>query len=379
MTDENPIRKLTVLQMLPALESGGVERGTLEIGKYLVEHGHRSIVISAGGQLVEQLVREGSEHLAWDIGRKSLWTLHLIPRLRRFLSENKVDILHARSRMPAWICYLAWKGMDPQMRPRFVTTVHGLYSVNAYSAIMARGEQVIAVSDTVRDYVLRNYPGTPPQKITVIHRGVERGDYPHGYQPAAEWRNQFFHDFPNAANKIILTLPGRITWVKGHEDFIEIVRRLKQSGLPVHGLVVGGADERKQRYLKKLQSLIQAAGLGGDISFTGQRSDMREILAISHLALSPAKHPESFGRTTLESLYLGVPTAGFDHGGVGEILRRIYPQGLLPMNDLDGAARIIASLLKNPPPVPADDFFPLSRMLHETLKLYEMLASEVRP
>jgi glycosyltransferase involved in cell wall biosynthesis len=376
-------RKLTIVQVLPALQSGGVERGTLEIGKYLVEHGHRSLVISAGGRMVEQLTREGSEHVAWDIGKKSLWALRLIPKLRRFLIENKVDILHARSRVPAWICYLAWKGMDPQSRPRFVTTVHGLYSVNAYSAIMAKGERVIAVSETARDYILRNYPKTPPQKITVIHRGVERGDYPHGYQPAPEWTETFFRDFPNTRGKILLTLPGRITWVKGHEDFIEILRRLKQAGLPVHGLIVGGAADAKQRYLKKLQNIIGNAGLNNDISFTGQRSDMKEILAISSLALAPAKHPESFGRTTLESLYLGVPTAGFDHGGVGDILRRIYPHGLLPMldsgGDLDASTRIITDLLKNPPPVPADDFFPLSRMLEETLQLYATLANEAAP
>lgn len=372
-------RKLTVLQVLPELQSGGVERGTLEIGKYLAGHGHRSIVISADGRMVEQLLREGSEHLNWDIGRKSLWALRLVPRLRRFLIENRVDILHARSRVPAWIGYLAWKGMDPQTRPRFITTVHGLYSVNAYSAIMTRGERVIAVSDTARDYILHNYPRTPPGKVVIIHRGVERAEYPHGYLPAPDWTDRFFRDFPKARDKLILTLPGRITWVKGHEDFIEIVRRLKLAGLPVHGLIVGGAADSKQRYLRKLQGIIEAAGLDSDISFTGQRSDMKEILALSSLVLSPGSHPESFGRTVLESLYLGVPTAGYDQGGVGEILRRVYPQGLLPIQDMTETIRIVAGLLNSPPPVPKDDFFPLERMLHETLRLYETLANEVRP
>jgi glycosyltransferase involved in cell wall biosynthesis len=374
-----PRRSLTVVQVLPALESGGVERGTLEVGKFLVERGHRSIVISGGGRMVAQLEREGSEHVAWDIGRKSPGTLRLIPRLRRFLIENKVDILHARSRVPAWICYLAWRGMAPGARPRFVTTVHGLYSVNAYSAIMCRGERVIAVSDTARDYILQNYPRTPPENVQVIHRGVERAEYPHGYRPDPEWTEQFFHDFPGARGKLLLTLPGRITWVKGHADFIEIVRRLKQEGMPVHGLIVGGAADSKQRYLQKLRGLIEAAGLADSISFTGQRSDMKEILALSSLVLSPGRHPESFGRTVLEALYLGVPTAGYDQGGVGEILRRIYPMGLLPMDDLDKATRIIAGLLNNPPPVPDGDFFPLSRMLEETLHLYESLANEVKP
>ena len=120
------MKKLTVVQILPALESGGVERGTLEVGRYLVQNGHRSIVISAGGRMVEQLRREGSEHIAWDVGAKSLWSLRFVPRLRRFLRDNQVDILHARSRMPAWLAWLAWRGMEPIHRPRFVTTVHGL-------------------------------------------------------------------------------------------------------------------------------------------------------------------------------------------------------------------------------------------------------------
>ena len=172
---EDPHR-ITVVQVLPALESGGVERGTLEVGKYLVEHGHRSIVISAGGRLVEQLQREGSEHVSWEIGRKSpLTLLRYIGRLRRFLRKEKVDILHVRSRMPAWVCYLAWKSMSPAKRPHLVTTVHGPYSVNRYGKVMSRGERVIAISNMIMDYVRTNYPEVAPEHIRLIPRGVEIG------------------------------------------------------------------------------------------------------------------------------------------------------------------------------------------------------------
>ncbi|NDP48695.1 MAG: glycosyltransferase family 4 protein, partial [Sulfuriferula multivorans] len=115
-------KKLTVLQLLPALESGGVERGTLEIAHALVEHGHRALVMSAGGRQVAPLVASGAEHFTWLIGKKSLKTLFLVGKLRTFLLEQKVDIIHARSRVPAWIAYLAWRGMNPSTRPRFVTT-----------------------------------------------------------------------------------------------------------------------------------------------------------------------------------------------------------------------------------------------------------------
>ncbi|MFN3545078.1 MAG: glycosyltransferase [Thiobacillus sp.] len=367
-------RKLTVLQVLPALQSGGVERGTLEVAQALVERGHRALVMSGGGRLVAPLVASGAEHFEWPIGRKSLKTLLLVGRLRRFLIEHKVDIVHARSRVPAWIVYLAWRGMDPATRPRFVTTVHGMYGVNRYSRIMTRGEAVIAVSDTVRDYILANYPDCPAERILVIHRGVDDAAYPYGWKPDAAWQQAFFAEFPNAAGKRILTLPGRITRLKGHEDFIELISHLKQQGLPVHGLIVGGASASKQRYLKFLHARARSLGLEQDISFTGQRDDLKNILAISNLVLSLSTQPESFGRTTLEALRLGVPTAGYDHGGVGEILRAIYPAGLLRMTDTDASRARIADLLQRPLPVGSGDRYPLRDMVSRTLELYEQLA-----
>jgi glycosyltransferase involved in cell wall biosynthesis len=366
-------RKLTVLQVLPALQSGGVERGTLEVGKYLVEHGHRSIVISAGGRMVEQLEREGSEHLAWDIGRKSLWTLRFIPRLRHFLLENKVDILHARSRMPAWICYLAWKGMDPATRPRFVTTVHGLYSVNAYSAVMTKGERIIAVSETVRDYILRNYPRVPAERIVVIARGIDPAEYPHGYRPSPEWLAAWQAQYPQLAGKKLLTLPGRITRLKGHEDFIELVARLKEQGEPVHGLIVGGASRNKRRYLDELRQKIRAAGLEPDITLTGQRADLREIMAVSDIVFSLSSQPESFGRTTLEALSMGVPVIGYNHGGVGEQLAAVLSEGAVPSGDITAATNITATWLDNLPKVSMVQPFTLEKMLTSTLDAYKAL------
>jgi glycosyltransferase involved in cell wall biosynthesis len=375
MTEEN---KLTVLQLVPALESGGVERGTLEVAQALVEHGHRALVMSAGGRLVAPLLASGAEHFAWPIGEKSFKTLLLVGKLRKFLLAQKVDILHARSRVPAWIAWLAWRGMNPATRPRFVTTVHGMYGVNRYSRIMTQGEAVIAVSNTVRDYILREYPDTPPWRIQVIHRGVDGQAYPHGWKPDPAWQQAFYAQFPGAAGKQILTLPGRITRLKGHEDFIELIARLKRRGLPVHGLIVGGASASKQRYLHKLRYRVRSMGLEADISFTGQRDDLKNILAISNLVLSLSTQPESFGRTTLEALRLGVPTAGYDHGGVGEILRTIYPDGLLQMGDISAVAQRIATLLQQPIRVPAGDDYPLRNMLSQTLDLYGQLARAPR-
>lgn len=371
-------KKLTVLQLLPALESGGVERGTIEIAQALVEHGHRALVMSAGGRMTAQLQALGAEHTCWPIGKKSFRTLLLVNRLRQFLMEQKIDILHARSRVPAWIAWLAWREMNPATRPRFVTTVHGMYGVNRYSRIMTQGERVIAVSGTVRDYILNAWPDTLPWRITVISRGVDERDYPYGYHPGAHWQQHFFEIFPAAAGKLILSLPGRITRLKGHEDFIEIVRRLKKRGLPVYGLIAGGAASSKQRYLHKLRYRVRSMGLEHDIGFTGQRDDLKNILAISNLVLSLSTQPESFGRTTLEALRLGIPTAGYDHGGVGEILRTVYPQGLLLRDQIDDTIRRIADLLQHPITVPKGDFYPLQLMLTRTLAVYEELARTPR-
>ncbi len=371
-------KKLSVIQLLPALESGGVERGTLEIAQALIEHGHRALVMSAGGRLTDSLQTLGAEHYTWPIGKKSFKTIFLVNRFRQFLLDEKIDILHARSRVPAWIAWLAWREMNPLTRPRFVTTVHGLYGVNRYSRIMAQGERVIAVSNTVRDYILNAWPDTLPWQIIVIPRGVDADVYPYGYQPDSEWKQRFFDAFPAASGKLLLTLPGRITRLKGHEDFIEIVRRLKKRGVPVYGLLAGGAASSKQRYLHRLRYRVRSMGLEHDIGFTGQRDDLKNILAISSLVLSLSKRPESFGRTTLEALRLGIPTAGYDHGGVGEVLRKVYPSGLLLCNQMDDTIRRIAELLQQPVPVPAGDFYPLQSMLDRTLAVYEELARTPR-
>src|SRR3569833_483181 len=186
-----PGRRLTVVQLLPALNAGGVERSTLEMGRALAQAGHRSIVVSAGGGLVETLLAQGSEHHTIDIGAKRLSTIRHIWTLKRLFEQARPDIVHARSRLPAWIGKFAINEMS-RPKPHFVTTVHGLNSPSYYSSILTRGERVVCVSNTVRDYVLRHYPRTDPSRLTVIPRGVDPADFPFGYQPDDAWRRGFF-------------------------------------------------------------------------------------------------------------------------------------------------------------------------------------------
>lgn len=364
-------RALTVLQMVPALAGGGVERGTLEVAQALAERGHRSLVISAGGRLVSQLEAEGSEHFTWPVDRKRPWTLRLIWPLRRFLKEQGVDILHYRSRVPGWIAYLAWRGMAPAHRPRLISTVHGLHSVSAYSAVMTKGERVIAVSETIRRYIQENYPATPAERIQLIYRGVEPADFPYGYRPGDGWLQAWYQHFPQLRDKQVLTLAGRITRLKGHHDFITLIQRLVQQGRPVHGLIVGGKDPRRLAYANELEQKIASLGLQGDITFAGNRTDIRDVYGVSDLVLSLSSKPESFGRSALEALSMGVPVVGYDHGGIGEILQALFREGLTPLSDLDQLEARVKKVLDNGCQVERNQRFLRTEMIDKTLALYE--------
>jgi len=374
------MKPLKVLQLLPALDSGGVERGTLEIARALVVAGHESVVLSKGGRLVAQLQAEGSRHIARDLGRKSPTTFLHYRALRKLFEAERFDIVHARSRLPAWVVWLAWRGMPADARPHFVTTVHGMHSVSRYSAIMCAGERVIAVSDTVRDYLRSHYPPTrwphlADERITVIPRGIDPAEFPRDYQPSDEWLARFQTEFPQIGRRKVLTLPGRLTRLKGHHDFITLVARLVAEGIDVIGLVVGGEDPKRPGYAKEIRERVQAEGLGDRIVFTGHRSDVREIYSVSDCVLSLSSTPESFGRTVLEPLAMGRPVVGYAHGGVAEILAELFPHGAVGKGDVAAATVRAADVIAGRTPVVEHNSrFLLANMQAQTLKLYRSLA-----
>lgn len=360
---------MKVMQVLPALDGGGVERGTLEIAQYLTQQGHESVVLSAGGSLVEQLEREGSRHLTLDIGRKSPLTFALLWRVRALIRAEKPDILHLRSRMPAWVCRLAWKGLKPEERPHLITTVHGLYSVGRYSSIMCRGERVIAVSETVRSYIEQNYPLTDMGRVRVIFRGIDPEAFKRGYRPSHTWLESWGKQYPQLRGQKVLTLPGRLTRLKGHHDFIDLIRDLRAQGQEVHGLIVGGEDPKRRAYAKELRDRVSSEGLESAITFTGSRSDIRDIYAVSDLVLSLSNKPESFGRTVAEALSLGTAVVGYAHGGVREILERVFPAGAVPCGDTARLNTVVDQLLTDPQS-PGEMPFLQQNMLKQTLSCY---------
>ena len=362
---------MKVLQIVPALDAGGVERGTLEVATALVARGHHATVLSGGGALVERLEAMGAEHMCWPIGRKSPLTLRLVGRLRELLRERRFDIVHVRSRVPAWIAVLASRKLPARVRPRFVTTVHGLYSVNRYSAVMLRGERVIAVSETVRRYIEDNYRDVDPARIRVIHRGIDPGDFPYDFRPDAAWRCRWLRQYPELEGRFVVGLPGRITRLKGHRDLLEVIRRLVDIGVVAHGLVVGPPRRPRDRYAAGLASEAQRRGI--PVTFAGRRDDMREIYASCDVVLSLSRRPESFGRSVLEALSIGVPVIGYDHGGVGEILHRLHPPGVVPLGDIDRVVEKVCALHRQRVAVASHETFGLAQMLDQTIELYREL------
>lgn len=358
--------------MLPALEGGGVERGTVEMVRALTQAGHRALVISAGGQLVDRLKLEGGEHHALAVGHKSLTTFGLIPQLQRFFRDEEVDIVHARSRMPAWLAWLALKTMG-RPKPRFVTTLHGLNSVSFYSGVMTRGERVIAVSESAKTYWTTHYPRLRDGRLTVIPRGVNADDFPFGYRPSAGWADQFRSMHGNTADRKILLQPARITRRKGHERALKLLKELNDRGFNAELLIVGAHDKQRSNYRQELKTLATSLNVERRVSWLGHRSDMRELYAVADLVLALSTTPEAFGRIAVEALAIGKPVLGYDHGGIGEILRQIYPAGLAPANSTNALLERAMALLRDPPPVPAGRPFDKTELLAREIALYEEL------
>jgi glycosyltransferase involved in cell wall biosynthesis len=370
---------MKVVQILPELNAGGVERGALEIAARLVRDGHESLVVSNGGRLVDELERSGSRHVTMPVHRKSLASLAQVRVMRRFLTIERPDIVHIRSRVPGWITWLAWRGMNRATRPRLVSTVHGFYSVNAYSAIMTRGERVIAVSTCTRDYIRENYPKTPQEIIRVIPRGIEPENYGVDFQPAAEWLVKWNSEHPTLAAKQVLLLPGRITRLKGHGDFFNLIATLKRDGLPVHGLIAGDTHAKKQEYMGELRTAVETLGIADEVTFLGHRSDIREVMAVSDVVFALSQQPESFGRTVLEAMALGKPVVGYDCGGVGELLGTLFPDGRVPLGDATELLDVTRGVIRRKPvPLPVGEPFTLNAMGRATLEVYHELATAPR-
>ncbi len=366
-----------VVQVLAALSVGGSQLVAVELCEYLRAQGHQVTVIAADGPLAERLRACGAQHLDWPIGKKRLATLSLIKRLRCWLQQHQPDIIHVHSRLPAWMVYLALKKLSD--RPAFVTSMHGHYSVNAYSAVMARGDRIIAVSEHMREYTLEQYPQTPPARVITIHGGASEADFPHQLQADPGWRQTIETQFPLLRGKAWLLLPGRVTRWKGHIDFLRLLARLQAADQAVHGLIIG-PYRPGSGYYKTLQKLIQQWQLEQAVTFTGSRNDMHDWYAASRVVYNLSDDPpEAFGRTVLEALKTGAPVLAWDQGGPAEQLAHFFPAGKIPVGDLDILEHRTLQLLSAPVRLPAQPGFSLHDSMQQTLQVYQSVTTRPSP
>lgn len=302
-----------IVQILPELNQGGVERGSVELSRELVKRGHQSTAISAGGVLAAQVERDGGRHITLDVCSKNPLTFpYRVHALRSQLHALHPDILHARSRVPAWLCWFANK----KLRIPFVTTVHGFNSVSRYSAIMTKGDRVIYGSQSIRDYIVANYP-IDESKLCYVPRGIDMAHFDPAKANAdliADFRQKYQLD-----NRYVVTIVGRITEWKGHDCFIRALAEVQKTHPEVVGVVAGGVWHDKQDYFDSLVQLV--ADTGAEIRFTGSQTHVREIYALSNLLVSAAStKPETFGRTAAEALAMDRPVIASAHGGSLDIL-----------------------------------------------------------
>ena len=359
-----------VVQALVSLNIGGSELVSIELAEHLVARGDRVTVIAADGPLGERARASGAAHLAWPIGRKRLGTLLYIRRLADWLRQERPDVVHVHSRLPAWIAWRALRRVPLAERPVLVTTMHGHYSVSRYSSVMARGRRTIAVSEHIRRYTLENYPKVAPEDVVTVHGGASREDFPWGHRSAPGWREGVEAEFPALAGRRWLCMPGRVTRWKGHVEFINLVARLARRHPDLHGVCVGGCRPGS-RYQDELESLAQRSGVGERLTFTGNRLDMRDWMAESEMVFNLSNDPpEAFGRTVLEALCLGRPVVAWDQGGVAEILAEMFPAGAVPVLDERELARRAERFLAAPPVVEKSEAFGLVESMERTVAVY---------
>ncbi len=320
---------MRILQIVPYLKSGGVERGTLDFSRYLAREGHTPVVVSGGGPLVEELMASGVTHYALPVHRKSLLVaLRSARELGRILEKERIDVVHARSRVPAWIAYLACRRMHIPL----VTTCHGIYSTHGLSRVMGWGKKVIVISHAVSIHMKERF-GVPFWRTALIHRGVNLSEFP--------LREERAPSGPRTVGII-----GRITPIKGHpvllRAMVRVLRVLPDSRL----LIVGEAD--KSRYREELEMLCRRLGIGEKVEFLGLRHDVPELVRRMDLVVAPAVGEEAFGRVLIEAGASGVPVIASRIGGIVDIIEDGKDGILVPAGDVVSLADAIIDVLTDP-------------------------------
>jgi glycosyltransferase involved in cell wall biosynthesis len=376
--------RLIVLQVLPSLETGGAERGAVDVACALVAAGGTAIVASAGGRMVRELERGGAKHITLPVDSKSPLVMRAnVARLRKIILQYGVDIVHVRSRAPAWSAVKA----AMQTGRYLVTTVHGPYGggwlKRRYNAVMVKGDRIIAISDFVADYIHRTFNLGPP-RVCVIHRGVDihlfdpiRVDAPRMINLAREWRLP--EDVP------IIMLPGRLTRWKGQRVLIDAMALLGRKDVCC---VIVGSDQGRTHYRQELEEHITRRGVDEIIRLVPECRDMPAAYMLSDVVVSASIEPEAFGRVIAEGQAMGRPVIATNHGAAPEIIAPTSTGWLVEPGNAEALAQAIQEAISLTPQQREEiayaamsrvrEHYTKDQMCAQTIMLYQELVAEAK-
>jgi len=332
----------TIVQILPAMVRGGVERGTVEMADAIQKHGGRAVVISHGGPMVRHLDRLGATHHQLDVHTKNPFRWPQVRRqLKAILSRENADLVHIRSRVPAWIALPAAAALGIAT----VSTVHGRFvAMSAFKRIynrkLLKTDHVIAISNYVKDLITSQYVGVE-DRLTVVHRGVDIDLFNPGNVNQTRIVN-FVEGLAIPEDVPVIMLPARATMWKGHRILLQALAKIKDR--PFICLMIGAGDG-KPAFVSELVRLGQQLGLEGRFRLTPLVDDMPAALMVADVVAMPSITPEPFGRVALEAQAMGRPVVAFDHGGATESIRHGETGWLATPGDADSLAAALQAAL----------------------------------
>lgn len=332
---------MNILQVLPELNIGGVERGTVDLARYLTANDHKAVVVSGGGRLVRELDIIGARHYTLPVGRKSLITIiAMVGRLCEVIKRENIDIVHARSRVPAWIAYFACR----ITRTPFITTAHGYYKSFLTSQVMGWSKTVIVASHIIARHMIDDFK-VPRSKIRLIPRGVDLDQFKF-IDP--EKKLAVKHD-GHLARESCFTIGviSRLTPIKGHAYLIKALSAVSRLVPRLKVMIVGEPSPGKEEYADELRLLVKRLGLTEIVEFTGWRENVPEVLSKLDLLVLPTVTQEAFGRVIVEAQACGVPVIATRVGGVVDLIEDGVNGVLVRPEDTDALKTAILRLAKD--------------------------------